>query len=138
MKTEHVRAHRNQPPPSSTFAGLDKCDRQNKPDQMRSGESAVISHEMQFIRPHLLMKRRKMRRDNRSSHTILVSVECRLPPPHPMQRVRFCRSLLSPGGCRTRQRLSQSLWNPSKRQWKCVRAASLVDLGVLPSTWEVE
>lgn len=54
---------------------MDNCERQNKPDQIYSGESAVISHEMQFIRPHLLMKRRKMRRDNRSSHTILVSVE---------------------------------------------------------------
>lgn len=75
MKAEHVRADINQPPPSSTFTGLDKCERQNKPDQIRSGESAVISHEMQFIRPHLLMKQRKMRCDNRSRHTILVSVE---------------------------------------------------------------
>lgn len=47
---------------------------------MRSGESAVISHEMQFISPHLLMKRRKMRGDKRSSHTILASVEFFLPP----------------------------------------------------------
>lgn len=75
MNEEHGWADTNQPPQNLTFTGVDKCDRQNKPDQIHSGESGVISHEMQFIRLHLLMKLRKMRCDNHSSHTILVSVE---------------------------------------------------------------
>lgn len=52
-----------------------RCERQNKLDQTCSGKSAVISQEMQFIRPILLMKQRKMRRDNRLSYTILILAE---------------------------------------------------------------
>ena len=39
------------------------------------GGGAVISLELQFIRAVLLMKQRKMRRDSRSSYTILILAE---------------------------------------------------------------
>lgn len=65
----------NQTQQSRPLGLLHRCERQNKLHQKCSEKSAVISQEIKFIRPILLMKQRKTRRDNRSRYTILILAE---------------------------------------------------------------